>query len=186
MGNNYPKEDIKEISCEDGDLPTLNIISKTEVKLQRNHEYKQYVTFKPFGLWIGICNSWHNYWYIDEQMDTMEGKFIYEVKLFPNVYTTQKRYRKGKYPKKILIIETLDDIDYITKEYGRKDKNNSLENFLIDWFKFSERYAGIEFRNYIKDFDVRMKYVWYSTVDVNSLCIWDLSLVKEIKLHNSM
>lgn len=187
MGNNFPQEDTKSISCKEGDLPALNIISTEEIKLDRNRKYRQFVFFKPFGLWVGICNSWYDFWY-GEKMGKIKGKFIYEVSLFPDSYTRQKRYRKGKYPKKILIIETLDDIEYINREYGRheEDTDPAIKNHLVDWQKFSERYGGIEIRNYINDIEVKMNNAWYSTVDVDSLCIWDLSIVKEIKLHDSM
>lgn len=77
------------------------------------------------------------------------------------------------------------DIKYINKEYPGKNLGKDPEfkgtNTFIDWKKFSERYAGIEFRNYLyNDHTFKAKNIWYSTVDTDSTCIWDLSVVKSI------
>lgn len=159
-------------------LPDLNIISNTKIELDRDVMFKNFSFFKPVGLWVGLKDSWYNYWYLTEQMDTIEDKYIYKVSLVSDSYTNVKRYRAGKYDKKILIVEDLEDVEYITREYSVKGE----DSLFVDWSKFSKRYAGIELRNYNHKFI--KNNLWYSTFDASSLCVWDLNLVKSLNLQH--
>lgn len=165
-------------------FPRLNIITRKPIKLIRNYKYNQYsYSIKPNGLWISLYDHWYNFWFIQEQMEPISGTIVYKIELNPNSYTTRKRYRSGNYPKKIFVVETIDDIKYINDEF-KPILNSSLEklnknNNFINWKKFTERYAGIEIRNFNNKF--RRKNTWYDTFDVDSLCVWDLNLVKTIR-----
>lgn len=160
------------------EYPELTIVSKNKIKLDRSKKYKQRIDFKPKGLWIGIKDNWLKFWYIDEKMDSLDGLYIYEAIINSNNYTDRKYYRTGKYDKKIFIVRTKEDIEYMSSEYGYKDK----EYTIINWDKFSKRYAGIKIVDYIQDTKLKLDNLWYATYDVDSICVWDLNLIENISL----
>jgi len=48
----------------------------------------------------------------------------------------------------------------------------------IDWIKVQKDYSGIEFNNYDKtEYLYKPEYLWYTTIDVLSGCIWNLKLI---------
>lgn len=164
------------------DIPELTIVSKSKLSLDRDKIYKQRVDYKPDGLWIGIRDNWVNYWYIDEEADTIHGKYLYEVLLEPDCYTDIKRYRSGKYEKKIFVVKSKEDVDYMNSEYGSTliDKEDNFEYKIIKWNKFAERYGGIRIENYINDRGFKLDNIWYSMFDIDSICVWNLHLVKKL------
>lgn len=182
-------------------LPPLVVISSSLINFRRKLVYQR-IGAKPGGLWASLENEWYDFVYGDR--DNLKGEYIYQVELYPNVYTRVKRRRKGKEPRKIFICETLEDVEYVSQEYEPDDaffKTRRAEyeelalstrdfedsppidfeilvsgSTYIDWKKFSERYAGIEVRNYN---DAFRNHIWYSSFDVASLCVWDQRAVKD-------
>lgn len=176
-------------------LPHRNIISSQKINLKRDFIYNQRITFKPNGLWIGIYDSWYNFWYCDklktrkDEYNILKDKYIYDVKLKDNIFTEERYYRKRKYNDKIFTVKNKEDVIYINNQYGIIDNN---EIIFIDWVKFSRRYSGIEFINYI---DIRKEvnklqnsdeFLWFFSVDVDSICIWNLDLIEKIRLIKSI
>lgn len=182
-------------------LPSLVHINHSPVEFKR-YMFHQHVDVKPGGLWASLGNEWYDFWY--GTRDNLKRAYIYQVELYPNVYTRVKRRREGKEPRKIFICETLEDVEYVSQEYkpdddtinimkaefmtekAYTDKDNMdsppldpdylfSSSTYIDWKKFSERYVGIEVRNYN---DAFRNHVWYSAFDVDSVCIWDTRAVK--------
>lgn len=68
--------------------------------------------------------------------------------------------------------------DQLTELFNKMRVDQQKSLFEIDWIKFSERYGGIEIRNY--DESLRIGHGWYSTFDVSSTCVWDLDLVENL------
>ena len=75
--------------------------------------------------------------------------------------------------------EDLDETpEQLTELFDVMRANQERFPFDIDWIKFSQRYGGIEIRNYDETF--RGKHGWYSTFDVSSTCVWDLELIENL------
>ena len=100
----------------------------------------------------------------------------------------------------VLVIKTYQDYVNFNNIYGMKktfkipkslqESNNdkdSYTNKLINWKKVSEKYSGIEVKNYNKikkqlrkDFMNENISSWLDTFDFSSGCIWDLKAVKSV------
>jgi hypothetical protein len=82
----------------------------------------------------------------------------------------------------IIILNTEDLFKEFTKKYSTRQ--NYPHN--INWDLVSKEYKGIEFPNY-EELGVRNlyekseEYYWMNTIDVNSGCIWDASVIKRIR-----
>lgn len=84
---------------------------------------------------------------------------------------------------KIIILDTEDSYKDFTKKYSTN--NNYPDN--INWDLVSKEYKGIEFPNYEQIganslYSESIEYKWTYTIDVNSGCIWDGSVIKKIRL----
>ena len=263
--NSYPDQDLMDDLEARGvraytneDLPDR--VHMTDRKMDKfiRYTYRQPKEGwdKPGGFWAGVKDSWFNWEGYGATVDNdptknFNGTYVYQVDIVPNSYTRTKRYRRGKKPSKIYIMESEEDIIYIEKEYppydpkepdnGYSHVSTELEKFLkdnygidsigdaifsredeyffhkiyptfikmyiqehghtmyedvedfdvefynrqetinfINWKKFAERYAGIELRNFNHDFIY--DHPWYSTFDVDSVCIWEQSLIENVTM----
>lgn len=74
--------------------------------------------------------------------------------------------------KKILVLENYNDISEFTKKYKSIYKTKLYNTLVINWKRVSKDYSGI----YIKNAGIikaKMEFIWYYTVDVCSICIWN-------------
>lgn len=128
----------------------------------------QDVYFKPKGLWYGIGTAWIDW--VRTEMPDWESDNVFLI----DIDTT-----------KIKVLSTLDEIIAFNKEYGVVDANSSFKNTFfsnrdIDWRKVASEYSGFEISPYI--WKARNLFMWYSTFDIASGCIWDGSIIKQVKL----
>lgn len=133
---------------------------------------------KPGGLWYGFGSNWINFqkhgvsWDAggDLSLKNVMNSDVYIYKLYLDMSN-------------VLILNTEDLYIDFTREYST---NTNYPNN-IDWDLVSKKYKGIEFPNY-EELGVRnlhiesKKYEWIYTIDVNSGCIWDGSVVKKHRL----
>ena len=77
---------------------------------------------------------------------------------------------------KLLVIKTMKDFDIFNKRYRIEENTYSL----INWKIVAKDYGGIEICPFISK---RKNYIWYSSWDVASGCIWNIkSIIKNIQL----
>ena len=78
----------------------------------------------------------------------------------------------------VILLKNVDDVNYFTNEY----KND----FGINWSKVYEKYDGIGILNYnetktnLYKNNLVSDYIWYHTIDINSYCIWNTSILEQI------
>jgi len=87
------------------------------------------------------------------------------------------------------VIDSFEEVKKLNKKYGvlQRFRDDGKPVRLINFQKLSEKYGGIEFRNY-KQIKKQIKenkklnwgrdYLWYFSLDVSSGCVWDLSLIE--------
>jgi len=86
----------------------------------------------------------------------------------------------------ILIIQTIDELNAFANKYTKK-----IDAYMhvIDWFKVSQTYTGIEFQNYhhLKYADrspnAFNRITWFWGWDVNGGCVWDLDVIKNVRIY---
>lgn len=98
-------------------------------------------------------------------------------------------------PRKVLVIGNFKDLEKFEAKYH--------ENFFgvmdnINWERVCKDYGGIEFRNYnqVKSdmyrnmgnmtVGQRANYMWFTTIDFNSGCIWNLYIIDGFKYYKEL
>lgn len=172
------------------DLPLRSKIDLYEIKLNRNRKYKQ-MGLKPNGFWYSMKDSWYNHLCEYYDTDKLYNSYVYEIKL-KSLSSDRKIFTKCiSHPdyNKILLLETIKDIDIFTNIYGRvmrMDKNKNKDKFIsISCSQLVKDYGGIEVRNYeklIKSSKFEDKHRWLKSYDCSSGCIWNLDIIKEVNL----
>lgn len=158
--------------------------NSTELNLKREYILSDitWEGIKPTGLWYSLGNEW---------IDWCEGNMCGWVK--PKIIEIEIDLSK------MLIIETIDDVENCIKKYS-KELYSGSHLFNIDWEEMSCHYTGIEIRNYhslkwgrmnffsrkkfTHKIDFKIDDLWLSAWDVSSGCIWDLSIIKSHKLYS--
>jgi hypothetical protein len=126
-----------------------------------NHERNRY--FKPAGLWYGLDDDWFE-WCSGENFDGI-GKFTFDLVI-----------NLGR----IIVIETPVELILFYHKYKHELYPGY---FAIDWDKVKSDYSGIEIRNYYAmrwDVLPMEGSTWFYGWDVNSGCIWDLSVIESV------
>ena len=178
-------------------FPRRNKIAKN-CDLDKNIGYRQKIDFKPRCYWYSLGDEWYKFWYEGEKMDTVKNQVVCEIKVKRNMFTTLKKKEKGK----ILVIDSLEEVNKLYKKYSKLVKfgtNNKKYRF-FDFNEVAKIYGGIEFRNYSKiksqifeetfysgkkdkeSYKYYMYYFSYYTIDVSSGCVWDLDLIDVKKI----
>ena len=125
-------------------------------------------------LWVGINFKKYGVTWDTGQGDSLKrlmNSDVYVYKLYIDMSNSN-----------IIVLNTEESYKDFTKKYsiGRDYPHN------IDWNLVSKEYKGIEFPNY-KELGVRNlyqeseEYKWIYSIDVNSGCIWDGSVIKKIR-----
>ena len=115
---------------------------------------KLFISWKPIGLWLSCNNNWIK-WSKKEMFEIYKYEYKFNIDL-----------------KKILVLENYNDISEFTKKYKSIYKTKLYNTLVINWKKVSKDYSGI----YIKNANIekaRKDFLWYNTVDVCSICIWN-------------
>ena len=130
------------------------------IEMDLGRTYQQSIDMKPNGLWYSFNNEWENFCKIQQLEWVGKNNFHLEI----------------DYSKILLIENKTDLIEFILK-YSKK----LYAMDMIDWNKVSNDYSGIELKNY---FTYRRMCMWLYSWDMDSGCIWDLSIIKNIKELN--
>ena len=149
------------------------LIDKIEIKTKTSD-----VHGKPPGFWYGFGDNWINFKKYGVTWDTGQGDSLKRL-MNSDVYV----YKLYIDMSNIIVLNTEESYKDFTKKYsiGRDYPHN------IDWNLVSKEYKGIEFPNF-EELGVRAlyeeskEYYWTYTIDVNSGCIWDGSVIKKIRL----
>jgi len=131
--------------------------------------YQGKMKFKPSGIWYGIDDSWLEWCYTVMPEWIKKNLFILEVDLSD-----------------ILIISTPEELNAFCKKYEKVDQFNFNSIFgMIDWWKLSREYKGIELQNYhalkYGDPSNNIFRTWLHGWDVNGGCIWNTTALVNIK-----
>lgn len=137
--------------------------------LDLNKKYEQSDNWsKPNGLWYQINGSWVNLC-IKNNKDNEYHNF-----------KKQNRFDIKKYNIKIdvdfdniLVLNTRDKVIEFSEKYGNGE-------FFIKWIDVIKKYKGIEIPNY----NAVWYYKWMNGWDINSGCIWDLTVIKNYKVND--
>ena len=174
-------------------FPTRNKIAKN-CDLDKNIKYRQIISFKPTCYWYSLGREWFDFWFLDSELEKVNNQVLCKIKIKRDTFATLSSKDKGK----LLVIDSLEEVKKINKKYGvlQRFRDDGKPVRLINFQKLSEKYGGIEFRNYKqirkqikenKKLNWRRDYLWYFSLDVSSGCVWDLSLIeveKKGKLKN--
>ena len=137
--------------------------SDKKFRLNKKKKYEQSLDHKPFGFWLSSENvdtSW-------ELWCKREGFNLKGLRV--------KKYYKVDMIK-LLQIHNEDEMYKFVNEYGTSLYGTSLKSCVIDWKKVSSKYCGI----YIPyNYKLRFEYSFYYGWDVDSVCIWDLSVLNK-------
>jgi hypothetical protein len=117
--------------------------------------------FKPRGLWYGIDDSWLHW--VQEEMPHWLPRYKY-------CYEFELDYSD------ILIARKISDIIPLYEDPILK----KLDIEIPDWNRIKEKYKGIEYRNYSKDYRNHTAIFW-DGIDCSSGVIWDTSCIKNFK-----
>jgi hypothetical protein len=142
------------------------------IEISLNKKYSQKDTdFKPRGLWYAIDNEWLE-WCLDNMSHWIkENVFELEIDI-----------------SKIIVISNKTELNNFIKKFTEV-KYECLET--INWNLVKEEYNGIEIVNYN-----HLKYnigyqsfhnfpTWFYGWDVSGGCIWNLSIIKDIKKYET-
>jgi len=148
----------------------MNRVINTEHNgIDLTREYSQNLDFKPIGLWYGYDSNWVDW----------SNSFNYDVKknmIRIEIDTTN-----------LLTIKTVKELLLFTKSYRRAFNGNKFLKF-IDWKKVAKDYSGIEILNYhvlkskCRTLGV-LGEIWFFLWDIDSGCIWDLSILKKHEIY---
>jgi hypothetical protein len=137
--------------------------------------HRESTPLKPNGLWYSINDEWKD-WCKSEMPEWIKG-WTYHLKVDTS---------------NMLILSTVYQLKEFVDQYSKKlDKYL----FIINWWRVSQDYSGIEIRRYnhlrymrdqfegsLKDFN---KYTWLHAWDVSGGCIWDLNAVKSCRRYKT-
>ena len=152
--------------------------TKKEIKNIDNRKYKQSITYItiPNGFWLSEGLGWKDYFLYDDNIRCFS--YQYRVEIDDN---------------NLLKIKSIDDVLKFINKY--KIKINK-ELWSINWEKVISKYTGIYFIFNEKEIDRLIDKVltrkfydycgWYLSnnfKNTNSICIFDTSIIKNIRLE---
>jgi len=144
----------------------VNTNSK-EISLHQKYAPEK-VSFKPSGLWYALNLEW---------VEWCESEMPHWVKQ----YNIKIEIDESK----MLIIKNWNQLMDFIKLYATPLSERYLAQ-QINWRKVIKKHSGIEIVNYHsmkwKNHHVLMNHMWFYGWDVDSGCIWDLSIIKNQKI----
>lgn len=127
------------------------------------------ITMKPTGLWLSDENeeeSWK--WFCEE-----DAGWFDKVKYRADFYI--------KNDANVLILDTLYKIVKFAETYSSPPWMNITATINIYWDKVKQLYSGIIISPYQWNLRFQPGFLWYYGWDCASGCIWDLSVLEEVK-----
>jgi hypothetical protein len=79
----------------------------------------------------------------------------------------------------ILQLNNKSDVHEFMKKYSNNDSEKWSRE--INWSEVSKNYGGFEIPDYGEIYSLKYEYMWLSSFDISSGCVWDLSLITNIK-----
>lgn len=137
-------------------------MSHGPIVLDKGKTYEQQPTMKPRGFWYGFGNEWIEW--VRGNMPEWEGNYLYEVDIKHS---------------NVLLIESYYDLVLFDKTYAATASKHGFPRDpgeAIDWAAVSKKYDGVEIYPYERG--NRHQHSWYSTWNVASGCIWNLSHIE--------
>jgi hypothetical protein len=189
-------------------FPYRTHISLTKIEKLTNEKLnKTFINqhLKPYGFYYSIKDEW--YIFFNNKMEIYFKhwlKYIYEVKLNNNIFIN---INDKPDTTKILLIKNIKNIDIFIKKYC-----NYKEKYKLDFYKLRKSYGGIEIHNPHKlalqiikskynlnsiseylfirnnfndNYKIYNLIIFLLSLDVSGGCIWDINLIKYIKLINT-
>lgn len=136
---------------------------------------KEMFPYKPVGLWYAIGGQWRGWCQSSHYFHWVgSNEFVLELDM-----------------SRILIIKELVHLRKFCDKYGLSFEGTRQRYILgIDWKMVAVDYADIEFPTFrsLKDssrfFGSRdwLDYLWIDAIDIDSGCIWDLSIIRGHRL----
>ena len=162
--------------------------SNADFVLDKNHVYDTdcYLSHKPNGLWYQIKMS------IYDWGSMSWGDYMYALDINESSYATIDDDIDESSKDKILKIDTFEALEKFVQIY-RKEPIASLD--YINWSKLSKIYGGIEFDDYLTvksgiyrktALEDGIYYMWFTTIDFDSGCIWNLDIIKGFKFYKEL
>lgn len=147
-----------------------------QLNLKKYNYIENRIFFKPVGLWYGYelddnISTWmdwvgENNFYLD--------RYINHYELIINTSN-------------FLIVDNNDTLSFINNNYKLISNDDIINQFnYIDWKKLKKDYDGIEFILENLTYDrCSLEFLWLSTLDVSSGCLWNLDAINNIiKINN--
>jgi len=155
--------------------------SKPNLILNTKRIYQTGLGFKPNGFWYGYGKDWEKFLMNEWENFRKKNPYKYNISI-PIKYYTTKLTDIGK--GKILVLDSMKDIDAFMKKYSSEMNSNNGQKFIItDWKKVSNDFSGIEIRKLpdskilykinTKTGLLENKYMWIRMLDGPSGCIWN-------------
>lgn len=119
---------------------------------------------KPIGLWYGFGTSWIDF--IRAEMPDRETQHVFKIEVDDmDIYNINQE--------KMFL--------WFSQRFKDPKKEGKYGNYKIDWPEVSKKTKGIEIPIYFRKYSRDPEHDWYSTWDVESGCIWDLSAIKKVE-----
>lgn len=135
--------------------------SSNEIKEIENRKYTQLTSWKPYGFWLSQEDEWLK-WCENNNFFTFDPINYY--KHYIDISSCN-----------LYIIDSLKSLKKCINKYNNK------------WDKMKEEgYDGVLFTNYHETkqellnskYFINPKYIWFSGVDINSICVWNTDKLK--------
>lgn len=153
------------------------LISRRQFPITHKNNGRTYLSGKPRGFWVSDetrgAYGWRN-WCQGERFRLYSLKYEYRIELVPNA--------------KILYLNTVEDIDAFTAEYGYsllKTLDPGYDTKIIDgidWQRVAKKWHGIIITPYQYQRRLELHTSWYYTWDCASGCIWNMKAIDSVTL----
>lgn len=118
---------------------------------------------KPDGIWYALGGDWSDF----AELIGLTGtgtQYVYEIEVDYS---------------KVLKLDSVQKVIDFSEKYSAAMHGLPL----INWQAVAEDWSGVEFSPYFRQ--IRMKLMWYASVDVPSGCVWEPSAVTKFDLITS-
>lgn len=156
------KEEIdKSVLKRIGDNDKIHISDDDNLKFKNVSPNEQPISYKPKGLWFSFGTEWIDF--VGQSLFTREEA----SDMLQNAYVIKTN------DSKILTIG-MENESLFLETYGVENDSDIMD---VDWKKVASDWSGVEIL--INPRELNERWLW-STWDIPSGCIWDISGIKSI------
>ena len=153
------KEEIdKSLISRIGTNDKIHISKGGDLKFKNVPTNEQPVSFKPKGLWFSFGTEWIDFVGREYRRNNDSLQYVYDIKTNDS---------------KILTIG-MENESLFLETYGVENDSDIMD---VDWKKVASDWSGVEIL--INPRELNERWLW-STWDIPSGCIWDISGIKSI------